>query len=502
MTGSERRAALAVLCTGMLMIILDGTIVAVALPSVQAALGFSTAGLAWVVNGYLVAFGGLLLLAGRLGDLLGRRRTFLAGLTVFTAASVGCGLATGPAMLVVARFVQGAGGAAASAVVLGMVVTLFPAAGERARAIGVVTFVGAAGASLGLVTGGVLTEVLDWRWVFLVNAPIGVVALAAAVRVLPRDAGAGLAAGADVPGAVLVTGGLMLGVATIVQAPERGWTSTWTLGSATTAVALLAGFVLRQARTARPLLPLRIFRSRAVSGANAAQLLMVAAALGFQFLSALFLQQVLGYGPARTGLAVVPVAVGIGILSLGPAGRLAARFGPRPVLLTGLGLLAAGMAVLARLPVDARYAVDLLPALLLLGAGAGLALPTITALAMSDATEADAGLASGLANTAQQVGGALGVSVLAAVAAARTDSLGTGAAALAGGFRLGFAVAAGLALAALAVTAVVVRPTPPRTGVSPAASEPGPAAAAPVAPAPVGCPSGPARAGSPVACGG
>jgi EmrB/QacA subfamily drug resistance transporter len=479
MTGFSRRAALAVLCTGMLMIILDGTIVAVALPSIQTALGFSASGLAWVVNGYLVAFGGLLLLAGRLGDLLGRRRTFLAGLAVFTAASIACGLASGPAMLVVARFVQGAGGAAASAVVLGMVVTLFPGAAERARAIGVVTFVGAGGASIGLVTGGVITEALDWRWVFLVNAPIGVVALAAAVRVLPRDAGAGLAAGADVPGAVLVTAGLMLGVATIVQAPERGWTSAWTLGSAVAAVALLTGFVLRQARAARPLLPLRIFRSRAVSGANAAQVLMVAAALGFQFLSALYLQQVLGYGAARTGLAVVPVAVGIGILSLGPAGRLAARFGARPVLLAGLALLAAGMVVLARLPVDARYAVDLLPALLLLGAGAGLALPTITAVAMSDATEADAGLASRLANTSQQVGGALGISVLAAVAAARTERLGVGAEALAGGFRLAFAVAAGLALGAVAVAAAVLR-TPPKLAApaEPAPAEPAPATAA------------------------
>jgi MFS family permease len=284
--------------------------------------------------------------------------------------------------------------------------------------------------------------------------------------VLPRDRGAGLAAGADVPGAVLVTAGLMLGVATIVQAPDRGWASAWTLGAGAAAVALLAGFVLRQARAARPLLPLRVFRSRAVSGANGAQLLMVAAALGFQFLSALFLQQVLGYGPARTGLAVVPVAVGIGILSLGPAGRLAARFGARPVLLTGLGLLAVGMAVLARLPASASYAADLLPALLLLGAGAGLALPTVTAVAMSDATEADAGLASGLANTAQQVGGALGISVLAAVAAGRTAALGgSGAEALAGGFRLAFAVAAVLALASLAVAAVVLRvparcPTP------------------------------------------
>ena len=476
MTGSSRRAALAVLCTGMLMIILDGTIVTVALPSIQDALGFSASGLAWVVNGYLVAFGGLLLLAGRLGDLLGRRRTFLAGLGVFTVASLACGLASGPAVLVVARFVQGAGGAAASAVVLGMVVTLFPQPGERARAIGVVTFVGAAGASLGLVLGGVLTEALGWRSVFLVNLPIGVLALAAAVRALPRDRGAGLAAGADVPGAVLVTAGLMLGVTTIVQAPDRGWTSPSTLGAAIAAVAMLGGFVLRQARVARPLLPLRIFRSRAVSGANGAQVLMVAAALGFQFLSALFLQQVLGYGAARTGLAVVPVAVSIGLLSLGPAGRLAQRFGPRPVLLTGLGLLALGMAVLARLPAQASYAVDLLPALLLLGAGAGLALPTVTALAMSDATEADAGLASGLANTSQQIGGALGISVLAAVAAARTAALGgSEPAALAGGFRLAFAVAGMLALGALAVAAVVLRAPAPGAVPEPADARPCPA---------------------------
>jgi MFS family permease len=326
-----------------------------------------------------------------------------------------------------------------------MVVTLFPEPRERARAIGVVTFVGAAGASLGLVLGGVLTEALGWRSVFLVNLPIGVLALAAAMRALPRDRGAGLAAGADVPGAVLVTAGLMLGVATIVQAPDRGWTSPWTLGAAAAAVGLLAGFVLRQARATRPLLPLRIFRSRAVSGANGAQVLMIAAALGFQFLSALFLQQVLGYGAARTGLAVLPVAVSIGLLSLGPAGRLAQRFGPRPVLLAGL-------------PAQASYPVDLLPALLLLGAGAGLALPTVTALAMSDATEADAGLASGLANTSQQIGGALGISVLAAVAAARTAALGgSGPVALAGGFRLAFALAGVLALGALAVAAVALR---------------------------------------------
>jgi len=456
MTGSSRRTALAVLCVGMLMIILDGTVVTVALPSIAADLGFSPAGTAWVVNGYLVAFGGLLLLAGRFGDLLGRRSTFLLGLAVFVLASVLCGLAGSPAVLVAARFVQGAGGAAAAAVVLGMVVTLFPEAGERARAIGVVTFVGAAGASLGLVAGGVLTEALNWRWVFLVNVPIGVLALAAAVRVLPRDRGLGLAAGADALGAVLVTAGLMLGVGTVVQAPGRGWLSPATLGSAAGAVALLAGFVARQARTATPLLPLRIFRSRAVSGANSAQLLMVAAALGFQFLSALFLQDVLGYGAAATGLAVLPVAAIIGTLSLGPSGRLAARFGARTVLLGGLGLLAVGMLVLARVPADAAYAVDLLPALLLLGVGVGLALPTVTALAMSDATEADAGLTSGLANTAQQIGGAVGISVLVAVAAARTGGSGSPEA-LAAGYRAAFAGGTGFAVAAFVLAAVVLR---------------------------------------------
>ena len=310
----------------MLMIILDGTIVAVALPSIQADLGFSQAGLAWVVNSYLIAFGGLLLLSGRLGDLVGRRRMFLTGLAVFTAASVLCGVAGSPALLVVARFGQGVGGAAAAAVILGMVVTLFQQPRERATAIGVVTFVGAAGASIGLVAGGVLTETLDWRWIFLVNAPIGVAASVLAVRLLEPDRGIGLGAGADVAGAVLVTAGLMLGVYTIVEAADRGWVSAATLGSGAAAVALLAAFVLRQAdRTqataaaARLPVPHRLRRQPCPSADGSRRL------LGFQFLGTLYLQRVLGYGPAATGLAVLPVAVAIGTLSLGFSARLAAR---------------------------------------------------------------------------------------------------------------------------------------------------------------------------------
>ena len=462
MTVASRWPALGVLCAGMLMIILDGTIVAVALPSIQADLGFSQAGLAWVVNSYLIAFGGLLLLSGRLGDLVGRRRMFLTGLAVFTGASVLCGVAGSPALLVVARFGQGVGGAAAAAVILGMVVTLFQQPRERATAIGVVTFVGAAGASIGLVAGGVLTETLDWRWIFLVNAPIGVAASVLAVRLLEPDRGIGLGAGADVAGAVLVTAGLMLGVYTIVEAADRGWVSAATLGSGAAAVALLAAFVLRQATARKPLLPLRILRSRTVSGANLVQVLMVAAGLGFQFLSTLYLQRVLGYGPAATGLAVLPVAVAIGTLSLGFSARLAARAGARRVLLAGLALLAAGMTLLTRVPADGRYLTDLLPALLVLGVGIGLALPTVTTVAMSAATESDAGLASGLVNTAQQVGGAFGIAVLAALATARTDRLlAEGEAArqaLAAGFRLSFGVAAGLAVAAFVLAAAVLRP--------------------------------------------
>ncbi|MGH3585341.1 MAG: MFS transporter [Pseudonocardia sp.] len=437
----SRWLALAVLCGGMLMIILDGAIVSVALPALQADLGFTPAGLAWTVNAYLVPLGGLLLLAGRLGDLYGRRRMLLAGLTLFVLASLLCGLATSAAMLVIARFVQGVAAAMASAVVLGMIVALFPEQGGRARAMGVYAFVGAAGASLGTLLGGVLTQTVGWRWIFLVNIPIGVAAVALALWVVEPDRPADRAGRPDVLGGLLVTAGLVLLVLAIVDSS----TTAVRLGLAVIAVVLLAVFVARQRRAAEPLVRLGIFASRAVSGGNVVQLLTVAGMMGFQFAAALYLQESLGYTPAQTGFAMLPIPVTIAVISLMLSGRLIARAGARPVLLVGEVLLVAGLLLLVR-PVTGSYVVDVLPSMLVLGVGAGLMLPAVTTVMMSDATPSEAGLASGLANTSQQVGAALGVATLAALAAARTDALVAGGSApemaLSSGYRLAFAASA------------------------------------------------------------
>src|ERR1039457_1624441 len=357
LTSRSRRLGLAVLCAGMLMVILDGSIVTVALPVIQSDLRFSATGLTWVVNAYLIAFGGLLLLAGRLGDLVGRKRMFIAGLATFTAASVLCGVSASQQMLIAARFAQGIGGAATSAVSLGMIVTLFPEPGERGTAIGAYTFVGPAGASIGQVLGGILTQSLGWHWIFFINLPIGVAAMVLATRVLEPDHGPGLRAGADALGALLVTAGLMLGVFTIIETSRYAWGSAHTIGFGALAVALLAAFVARQATAASPLLPLRIFRSRNVSGANLIQVLAISAMFGFQILIALYLERVLGYGAASTGLAMLPAAALIGAVSLGLSARLNARFGERRMLLTGLGLLAAALGPPARPAPGGRPAV-------------------------------------------------------------------------------------------------------------------------------------------------
>ncbi len=455
-TAPSRWTALAVLCAGMLMIILDGTIVSVALPAIQSDLGFTSAGLAWTVNAYLVPLGGLLLLAGRLGDLYGRRRMLLTGLTLFVLASLLCGLATSAAMLVVARFVQGAAAAMASAVVLGMVVALFPERVERAKAMGVYAFVGAAGASIGLVLGGVLTATVGWRWIFLVNIPIGVAAVLLSLWAVAADGPRERSVRPDVLGGALVTAGMVLGVFTIVTTSEP----LPRIAVGALAVALLVAFVVRQRRAAEPLVELSIFRSRAVSGGNVVQLLTVAGMLGFQFIAALYLQQALGYSPAATGFAVLPISVTIALVSLTMSGRLIAKAGARPVLLVGEVLLVVGLLLLARDPVG-HYAVDVLPSVLLLGLGAGLVLPAVITIIMSDATPENSGLASGLANTSQQVGGALGTAVLAAVAAARTDAVATAGAtahdALVSGYHLAFVVSAALVAAGVPLTVTVLR---------------------------------------------
>jgi EmrB/QacA subfamily drug resistance transporter len=457
-----RWLALAVLCTGMLMIVLDATIVNVALPAIQRDLAFSQSSLAWVVNAYLIAFGGVLLLAGRLGDLLGRRRIFLTGLAVFTTASLLCGISDGQQGLILARFIQGVGGAMTAAVTLGMIVTMFTEPRERTRAISLYSFVASAGASIGLLAGGILTASLNWHWIFFVNVPIGILTAVLATRFIEDDEGLGLGEGADAIGAVLVTGALMLGVFTIIRTSDVGWTSVETLASAIASIALLAGFVVREARAANPLLPLRIFRSRSVSGANAVMALTVAGFFGTFFVGSLFLEQVLGFDAFAIGIAFLPVSLSVGVMSFAFAEPLITRFGARAVLLPALGLIAAALAWFARVPVAANYAVDVLPSLLLLGTGAGLAFPSLVSLAMSGATQSDAGLASGLVNTTRQVGGALGLAVMASLAAGRSADLalaGAGdAAALTGGARLAFAFGAVLLVAALAVAGLVIRP--------------------------------------------
>jgi EmrB/QacA subfamily drug resistance transporter len=460
-TKDRRGIALMVLCTGMLMIILDVTIVNVALPSIQHDLGFSQSGLAWVVNAYLIPFGSLLLLAGRIGDLVSRRGVFVGGLVLFTAASVACGLAPNQPVLIAARFVQGIGGAMTSAVVLGMIVTMFPEAREQARAIGVYSFVASAGGAIGLLLGGVLTEAISWHWIFFVNLPVGVATAVAAIRLLPADRGAGLRHGVDVAGAALITSSLMVAVYTVV---DPAATAARTAVLAALAVALMVAFVIREATTATPLIPLRIFRSRAVTGANLAQLLSAAGMFGMFFVGVLYLQHVLGYDALRIGLAFLPVTVVMGGLSLRFSERLISRFGARTVVIGGLSLIAAGLAWFARVPAAGDFGTDVLPSMLVIGAGAGMAFPALAAVAMAEATEDDAGLASGVFNTTAEVGSALGLAVLATLSASRSAGLrATGvpeALALTGGYRLALTAAALLVVAALAATVTIVRTSP------------------------------------------
>ncbi len=460
----SRWIALYVLCLGMLMIILDATIVNVALPSIQDDLGFSQSDLAWVVNAYLIPFGGLLLLSGRVGDLIGSKRVFMAGLGLFVAASALCGLAQSQEMLIGARFLQGIGGALTSAVILGMIVTMFPEPREQAKAIGVYSFVASAGASIGLLAGGVLTEAINWHWIFFVNLPFGALTAIFAYRLLENNPGIGLKQGADVPGALLITSSLMLGIYTIIEATDYGWGSTRTLALGAIALGLMAAFIARQATARTPLVPLQIFRNRNVTGANVIQVLMVAGMYGVFFLGALYMQGVLGYSAIEVGLAFLPVAALIGVFSVGVTDRLVTRFGARTPLTAGLVLVGAGLLLFTQVPVDGVYATDMLPTMILLGIGAGLVFPAVVTLAMSSATPEDAGLASGLTNTTLQVGGALGLAVLATLSTTRTENLvaegASQASALVDGYQLAYFVAVGLLGAAVAIALGVLKPVP------------------------------------------
>jgi EmrB/QacA subfamily drug resistance transporter len=420
---NTRWLSLYILCAGFLLIVVDMTIVNVALPSIQRDLGFSQSGLAWVINAYLIAFAGLLLLAGRLGDLLGRKRVYLAGLAIFVSASVLCGLSINQPMLIAARFIQGIGGAVSSAVVLAMIVTMFPRPDEQAKAFGVFSFVASSGAAVGLLAGGLITQAVSWHWIFFVNVPIGIATALLSARFLTSDRGAGIGQGADALGALLVTMALMIGVYAIVQSSTYGLGSLHTIGFGMVALSLLVAFVVRQRLARNPILPLRVFRSRTLSVSNAVQALMSSAFFGFFFLGSLDLERVLGYGPMGIGLAFLPVAVVMGLFSIRFSALLIGRFGPVAVLGSGQAVIAIALALLGFGPTNASYVVHLLVPLALLGLGGGLSFPSLAIIAMSDAAPSEAGLASGVLNTTGQIGGALGLAVLATLAGSHTVGL-------------------------------------------------------------------------------
>lgn len=459
--GKQRWWALMVLCLGVLMIVLDTTIVNVALPSIREDLRFTETSLVWVVNAYMLTFGGFLLLGGRLGDLLGHRRMFLAGLVLFTVASLACGLARGQGLLIAARAAQGLGGAVVSAVSLSLIMNLFTEAGERARAMGVYGFVCAGGGSLGVLLGGLLTSKLSWHWIFLVNIPIGVAVYALCLRLLPAARGAAGGGKLDVAGALTVTASLMLAVYAVVNGNEAGWTSAQSLGLLGAAALLMALFLAIEARVAEPLMPLALFRLRNVATANVVGVLWAAGMFAWFFVSALYMQLVLGYDAMQVGLAFLPANLIMAAFSLGLSAKLVMRFGIRGPLATGLLMAALGLALFARAPVDGHFAADVLPGMLLLGLGAGIAFNPMLLAAMSDVEPSQSGLASGVVNTAFMMGGALGLAVLASLAAARTAALATAGAtpvaALAGGYRATFLAGAVIAAVAAALAAALVR---------------------------------------------
>jgi EmrB/QacA subfamily drug resistance transporter len=453
---SGRWLALFILCLGDLMIVLDTTIVNVALPSIRADLGFTEASLAWVVNAYLLTFGGFLLLGGRLGDLFGHRRLFVTGIALFTLASLLCGLAQGQALLVAARALQGFGGAVVSAVALSLMMTLFTEPAERAKAMGVFGFVAAGGGSVGVLLGGILTDLFSWHWIFLVNVPIGIAVCALSLAYLPRVEIGAASRHLDVAGAVTVTLALMLAVYAIVNGNQAGWESTQTLGLLVAAGALGAVFLAIETRVPAPLMPLRLFAVRNLTVSNAIGVLWAAALFAWFFLSALYMQLVLDYTPFQVGLAFLPANLIMAAFSLGLSAKIVLRFGIKRPLGAGLLFAAAGLVLFARAPVDANFWIDVLPAMTLLGIGGGIAFNPVLLAAMSDVSASESGLASGLVNTAFMMGGALGLAILASLADARLDQVAAAGAdhrvALTAGYHAAFLVGAIIAALAAALS--------------------------------------------------
>src|SRR5918996_3895451 len=470
-----RWIALLVLCFGDLMIVLDATIVNVALPSIRADLGFSEASLAWVVNAYLITFGGFLLLGGRLGDLFGHRRLFLAEIALFTVASLACGVATSQEFLVVARAVQGLGGAVVSAVALSLLMTLFTEQADRAKAMGFFGFVLSGGGVIGVLAGGVLTDLLNWHWIFLVNLPVGVLVYALSLRLLPTAQAAPASRRVDVAGAITVTASLMLAVYAIVNGNEQGWTSTQTLGLLAVSAVLMATFLAIEGRISFPLVPLGLFRNRNVSTANIVGVLMAAGMFAYFFFSALYLQLVLGYSPLEVGLAYLPGTVVWGASSLLLSDKLVMRYGIKTPMLSGMALTLVGLLLLSRVPVGGDWAVDIAPATIFVGLGMGIAFNPILLAAMSGVPQEQAGLASGVVNTVFMMGASVGLAVLVTLADRRNDHLlaaGQGVAeSLTGGYHVAFLVGALWVVIALTIAATVLRVAAPQAHGVPAPAE-------------------------------
>src|SRR5271154_3592157 len=460
----ERRRwiALAVLCLGQLMMVLDATIVNVALPSIQRDLNFTQGNLTWVIDGYLITFGGFLLLAGRVGDLIGRKKVFLAGLLLFPSASVLCGVADSQAFLIGARLLQGVGGAVASSVILAIIVTEFPEAKEQAKAMGMYAFVSAGGGSIGLLAGGALTQSLSWHWIFFVNVPIGIITFVLGSALIVENRGIGLAGGVDVAGSILITLATMLGAFAIVKSTEYGLLSARTLGVGGAALVLLGAFFTLESRISNPIMPLRILRLRMLMGSSLVRGLLVTGMFSAFFLGALCLERVLGYDAIDTGLAFMPLTISIAAMSMGISAKAVDRFGPLNTLAAGLMGIVVGLLLLSVQGVGASYFPGLFFAFLALGLGAGASFLPLLTIGMADAPKRDAGLASGIINVSVQLFGAIGLATLGTIATDHTKALTASGhsldSALTGGYHLAYLVAATFVTLGILAAFFLLRP--------------------------------------------
>jgi EmrB/QacA subfamily drug resistance transporter len=458
---TNRWLVLVIACMAQFMVVLDATVVNVALPSIQRGLHFSPANLQWVVNSYTLIFGGFLLLGGRAADILGRKRLFVAGIAVFSIASLINGLAQSSTMLIVGRGLQGLGGALVSPAALAIITTTFTDQQERTRALGVWAAIAAGGGAVGLLMGGLLTDLASWRWVFFVNVPVGIITFAMAMRYVAESRIRTAQRSFDLAGAVTVTAGLVLLVYTIVETQSYGWGSARTLGLGAVALALLAGFYAIERRSPAPLVRLSIFRVRTIAVADSVLLLLASGMFGMFFFASLYVQEILGYSPLKAGLAFLPVTAGI-VIGAGLAQQLVRRAGVRNVSVAGLVLATVGMLVLTQVPVHGSYLSDLLPGLVPLSIGMGLVFVPITLLATGGVGEEDSGLASGLFNTSQQVGGSLGLAILSTLAASQTSRLlashsATVVAARVSGYHVAFLAAAIMLASGAAIMAFALR---------------------------------------------